>query len=251
MSRNILLTVEFDGSDFSGWQIQKEQRTVQQDLRDALREMLQEPELRITGSGRTDAGVHALGMGVTFSTEHSIPLKGLMLGLNAVLPDDIVVLNAREVPLVFDARRRAMGKRYRYKVWNCPQPSALLRKRAWHIFAPLDIQAMYEGSRALLGRHDFSAFRASGCSAKHPVRDIYNISVQRKGSEVIMEFEGSAFLRHMVRNLAGALVEVGKGERPPEWIGELLASRNRQLGARTAPAQGLYLVEVRYQLPPD
>ncbi len=250
LSRNILLTIEFDGTNFVGWQIQKEQRSVQQDLRDTLRQFLQDPELRITGSGRTDAGVHALGMGVSFKTTHTIPLRGLVLGLNSQLPLDIVALDAREVPDDFCARHWARGKRYRYKVWNSPLPSALQRKRAWHIHSPLDLRAMYEGSRALLGRHDFSAFRAAGCSATHPFRDIYEISISRQASEVFLEFEGSAFLRYMVRNLAGSLLEVGKGTKPPEWIAELLASKDRSLGAPTAPATGLYLVGVNYNLPP-
>lgn len=250
MLRNILLTVEFDGTNFSGWQIQKDQRSVQQDLRDTLRQMLQEPELHVTGSGRTDAGVHALGMGVSFKTHHSIPLEGLVLGLNSLLSSDIVVLTAREVPIDFCARYWARGKQYRYYIWNHERPSALSRCRAWHVRDALELDKMIQASQFLLGRHDFSAFRAAGCASKHPVREIYDIHIHREGAMVVMDYSGSAFLRHMVRNLAGALVEVGKGIQPPEWIPLLLASRDRKQGARTAPAHGLYLVCVNYNLPP-
>lgn len=250
LQRNIFLTVEYDGTDFSGWQIQLDTRTVQQDIQDLLREMLGEPELKVQGSGRTDAGVHALGMGVNFKTGHSIPVDGLVLGMNSQIADDIVVLDAREVPYDFCARFWARGKRYRYCIWNHNRPSALQRSRAWHIHQPLDVEAMYKASRHLLGRHDFSAFRASGCSAKHPYRDIYEITVQREGSMIVCEFAGSAFLRHMVRNLAGALVEVGLGRQDPDWIPALLATKDRRQGARTAPSHGLYLVHVNYDLPP-
>lgn len=250
MQRNILLTLEFDGTPFSGWQIQKDQRSVQQEVRDTLRQMLQEPELHLTGSGRTDAGVHALGMGANFKTFHTIPLEGLVLGLNALLGSDIVVLEAREVPLDFCARFWARGKQYRYCVWNHHRPSALYRNRAWYVNDPLDLQQMEQASRYLLGRHDFSSFRAAGCASKHPVREIYDIRVYREGSMVVMDVTGSAFLRHMVRNMAGALVEVGKGIQPSEWIPQLLEARDRRQGARTAPAHGLYLVRVNYHLPP-
>lgn len=250
MGRNILLTLEYDGTDFRGWQVQPQQRTVQGELESVLRPMLKQPELRTTGSGRTDSGVHALGMGASFLCESSIPLEGLVRGLNAQLPDDLCVLEAREVPMQFCARRWAQGKRYRYCIWNAKRPSALLRNRTWFQYEPLHVEAMREAAQHLLGRHNFACFRASGCASKHPVRDIYSIDIYRNGEQICIEVSGSAFLRHMVRNIAGSLVEVGRGQQPPSWMKEVLDSQDRRNAAGTAPAQGLSLVEVRYKLSP-
>lgn len=245
-----MITLEFDGTDFSGWQIQPGRRTVQSVLEEALRELLNDPNLRIMGSGRTDAGVHALGMCASFNTTLDIPLEGLVRGVNAKLPEDVQILQAREVPPAFCARRWSRGKRYRYRVWNHHRSSPLERDRSWYVFDPLDLDLMREGARYLLGRHDFSAFRASGCSSTHAVRDIYDIRIFREGSVVSIEVSGSAFLRHMVRNIVGALVPVGKKIHPPEWINEILQSGVRGKGGKTAPPQGLYLVELFYEFPP-
>ncbi len=250
LSRKILITFEFDGTGYAGWQLQPTQRTVQGVLEEALREVLQDPDLRVTGSGRTDAGVHALGMCATFTTLLPIPLEGLVRGVNNKLPEDLQILQAREVPTAFCARRWSKGKLYRYRIWNHLRPSALERDRAWHIFDPLDIKQMREGAKHLLGRHDFSAFRASGCSSTHPIRELYDIRIFQEGSMVTIEVSGSAFLRHMVRNLVGVLVPVGKGLRPPEWVREVIQSGQRGKGGPTAPPQGLYLVEVYYNFPP-
>ncbi len=250
MDRNILLILEFDGTDFFGWQYQPGQRTVQGVLEETLRKMLNE-KIKVRGSGRTDAGVHALGMPANFRTRHSIPTEGLVKGLNSLLPRDIRAISARDVPYEFCARRWARGKRYRYQIWNAPQPSALERNRSWWIPEPLDVEAMNRASRALLGRHDFSAFRASGCSANHPIRELREIAIYREGPKVILEFEGTAFLRHMVRNLVGSLIEVGKKNRPEEWIARVLESKNRKEAGVTAPPQGLYLLYVNYQFPEE
>ena len=248
--RKILLLLEYDGTHFAGWQYQTDKRTLQGEMERVLREMLQEPNLRLNASGRTDAGVHALGMPAAFLTQKTIPLENLVLGLNAQLPHDIAVLQAREIPINFCPRHRSKGKRYRYRVWNHPLRSALLRDHSWHIYTPLDIEAMREGASHLLGRHDFSAFQASGCAASHPIRDIHNIRIYREGHAIFFEFDGTAFLRHMVRNLVGTLVMIGKGQREPAWVKEVIASRDRRKGGKTAPAGGLYLVCVHYQLPP-
>tara|TARA_B100000609_G_scaffold199544_1_gene203933 strand:+ start:2768 stop:3670 length:903 start_codon:yes stop_codon:yes gene_type:complete len=251
LARTILLTLEYDGTEFSGWQIQPDCRTIQGELIKALETILQEEDKKVTGSGRTDAGVHALGMCASFKTEKDIRLEALVRGLNSMLPYDISILTAREVPAGFCARRNSKGKRYRYKIWNTLRRPALERLRAWHVYKPLDVDAMREGASYLLGRHDFSSFRASKCTAKHPTRDIWNITVKREGHFVVIEVFGSAFLRHMVRNIAGNLMVVGAGEHPPEWIGELLRSRDRRKGAKTAPPHGLYMLHVNYDLPPD
>lgn len=248
--RTILLRLEFDGTDFSGWQIQPERRTVQGVLEQLLSEMLQEPDLKVTGSGRTDAGVHALGMGASFTTRHQIPLHGLVSGMNAQLEDDLVVLSAQEVPSGFCARRWAEGKRYRYQVWNQAQPSALFRKMSVHVPQKLDVAAMREAARVLVGRHNFASFRASGCASKHPVREIWELRISQQGSLVLFEFYGSAFLRYMVRNLVGTLLEVGLGKQPPSWVEEVLNKRDRREAGKTAPPHGLCMVSVDYKLPP-
>ena len=250
MAKNILLTLEYDGSEFHGWQVQPNTRTVQRELEAILRLMYDDDELRVTGSGRTDSGVHALGMGATFMATKDIPMEGLVRGLNSQLPKDIVILTAREVPATFCARHSAQGKRYRYKIWNTLRRPAIERKRTWHISDPLDIFAMQKAASYLIGRHDFSSFRGAGCASKHPHRDLHEISIFQEGSMIVVEVNGSAFLRHMVRNIVGCLVDVGKGVRPPEWMDEVLKSKNRSKASLTAPAQGLYMVFVRYTLPP-
>ncbi len=250
MAKNILLTLEYDGTDFHGWQVQPNTRTVQGELEAVLRRMYEDENLQVTGSGRTDSGVHALGMGATFMAAKDIPLEGLVRGLNSQLPDDIAVLSARVVPPTFSARHSAQGKRYRYRIWNTRRPSALERHRSWHIFEPLDIDAMRKAASYLIGRHDFSSFRASGCASKHPHRDLWQIDIYRDGSAIHIEVSGSAFLRHMVRNIVGCLVDVGKGIHPPEWMLEVLKSRDRTKAGITAPAQGLYMLAVWYNLPP-
>lgn len=247
-----MLMLEFDGTSFCGWQVQPKQRTVQGDLEAALRTMMQDPELRVMGSGRTDSGVHALGMGVSFlCKKDDIPIRGLVLGLNSQLPDDIVVLSAREVPMEFCARRWAQGKRYRYTIYNAALRSPLYRERAMYVREPLDLDAMREGAMYMLGRHDFTVFRGAKCASKHAVRDVFDVNIFREGPMIHIEVRGSAFVRHMVRNMAGSLVEVGRGNHPPEWIQALIESRDRRKAASTAPAQGLYLVEVYYEFAPE
>lgn len=249
-SRKILLTIEFDGSDFAGWQLQADLRTVQGEIETVLRRMFREPHLRVKSSGRTDSGVHALGMCAVFTFQHPLPLDGLVRGMNAQLPRDITILHAREVPASFCPRHASKGKVYRYRLWNHPLRSSLEHRYSWHISDPLDLGAMQEAARFLLGRHDFSSFRASGCTATHPIREMYDIRIAREGSLVLLDFDGSAFLRHMVRNLTSALISVGRSDKPPSWLAEILAAKDRRLAPQTAPAQGLYLLHVRYNLPP-
>lgn len=241
----IKLTLEYDGTAYVGWQVQPNGPSIQGTLEAALESLLGTPT-QVEVAGRTDSGVHAFGQVCAFNTDRALPMKAYWRGLNGVLPDDIAVVEAAEVPDAFDPRRWAAGKRYRYLISNRPRRSPLLRRTHWEIFAPLDVEAMAEGARHLLGRHDFSAFRAADCQAKHPIREIREALVKREGETIRIELEGTAFLKHMVRNITGTLVEVGKGKKSPEWVGELLASKDRSKAGSTAPAQGLALVEVRY-----
>lgn len=244
--RTIQLTLEYDGTDYVGWQIQANGRSIQGELERALAALLKE-RVKATGAGRTDAGVHALGQAASLRTESRAPLKAFVLGLNSLLPRDIAVRAASERPPEFDARRSARGKIYRYRVVNRPVRTPLAQRYAWELYAPLDDAAMARAARPLLGRHDFSAFRASDCEAPHAVRELRKLSVAREGEEVILEVEATAFLKHMVRNLVGTLVEVGQGRRAESSIAELLASRDRGLAGATAPARGLCLVQVFYE----
>jgi tRNA pseudouridine38-40 synthase len=240
------LTLEYDGTDFVGWQVQPNGRSVQAELERALTELLGEP-VAVQGAGRTDAGVHALGQVATFRTERALPLQAYHKGLNGLLPQDLAVVLAEPVSDDFDARRWAFGKRYRYLVANGPARSPLRRRTHWQIFQPLDVPAMVAAARSLVGRHDFSAFRAANCAAAHAVRELRELEIVGEGGgELRLELEGTAFLKHMVRNIVGTLVEVGRGKQSAGWVGQVLASRDRTRAGMTAPPQGLTLVAVAY-----
>jgi tRNA pseudouridine38-40 synthase len=240
------LILEYDGTRYVGWQVQRNGRSVQAELQEALGKLLGGP-VEVTAAGRTDSGVHATGQVVCFDTERQLPLKAYWRGLNGLLPEDIAVVRAEEVPAEFDPRRWSRGKRYRYRVSNRSTRSPLRRHTHWELYAPLDVEAMTRAATHLLGRHDFSAFRASDCQAAHAVREVRRLEVEgRVGDAVSFVVEGTAFLKHMVRNLVGTLVEVGKGRRPEAWVAEVLASGDRTLAGPTAPAQGLVLEEVFY-----
>ena len=242
----IRLRVEYDGTRYVGWQRQPNGPSIQQTLEDALTSLCGE-KLSCEASGRTDAGVHAEGQVVCFTTEKNLPLKAWYLGLNRLLPDDIAVVQADEVALEFDPRRDSRGKRYRYQVLNRKSRSPLHRQYYWEVFYPLNSEAMREAAQHLLGQHDFSAFRAADCEAAHAVRELFKLDVEEKGrGEVIFTVEGTAFLKHMVRNMVGSLVEVGRGKQPPHWLKEVLLSKDRKNAGPTAPAHGLALVEVFY-----
>ena len=240
------LTLEYDGTRYVGWQMQSNGRSIQAELQEALGRLLG-GEVEATAAGRTDSGVHAAGQVVCFDTERQLPLKAYWMGLNGLLPQDIAVVAAEEVPAQFDPRRWSRGKRYRYRVSNRRTRSPLRRYTHWEVFAPLDVEAMARAARHLLGRHDFSAFRAADCQAAHAVREVRRLTVEgTSGDAVSLVVEGTAFLKHMVRNLAGTLVEVGKGRRSEAWVAEVLAGRNRKQAGPTAPPQGLVLEEVFY-----
>lgn len=243
---NVKLTLEYDGTNYAGWQLQPNARSVQGALEEALRRLLGY-RVRVHGAGRTDAGVHALGQVANFRCAEGTDLGRLQQGANALLRPDIVVKRAEAAPDGFDARRHARSRVYRYRIWNERWPSAFEHRFAWHVRAPLDLNAMRQAIAAIEGEHDFASFRAAGCGAGHAVRTILRNSVERQGPLVIYTIEANAFLRHMVRNLVGTLVEIGQGEADPAWLRELLAARDRTRAGPTAPAHGLFLVEVRYE----
>jgi len=241
----VKLVLEYDGTDYVGWQVQPNGTSVQAVVERALGKLLGTPT-PVEAAGRTDAGVHALGQVVAFSAQQALPMKAYVKGLSGLLPPDVAVVAAEEVPDGFDPRRHARGKRYRYRVCNRPVRSPLRRRTHWELFSTLDVLAMREATGHLLGRHDFSAFRASDCAAKTAVREVWRLDVVQGGDELAFVVEGSAFLKHMVRNLVGTLVEVGRGRRPPRWVAEVLASRDRGQAGPTAPAHGLVMEEVFY-----
>lgn len=245
MTRNLRFTVAYDGTNYSGWQRQANALAVQEVIEQALTKICKET-VTIFGSGRTDAGVHALGQVVSFRTTSSIPVGRLAAALNGLLPPDIVTRDGEEVPAVFHARSSAKEKMYRYIIYNDPISSPFNRYYTWQLFAPLNFEAMVQASEYFLGTHDFSAFRATGGGPKKPVRTLYLSSWQKKGSFLEYEVRGTGFLYHMVRNMVGAMVEIGKNKIPSDAILDILASKQRHLAGITAPPQGLYLVHVTY-----
>ena len=200
----------------------------------------------MTCAGRTDTGVHATGQVVHFDSENARSERGWLLGANTNLPDDINVTWARSVDDDFDARFSATGRRYRYRILNRKQRSALYRHRAWWVQRPLDEQRMQDAAQQLVGKHDFSSFRAAGCRADTAVREVTHISIDRDGDWVTLDISANAFLQHMVRNITGSLVAVGSGKETPQWLAAVLAARDREKGGVAAPAHGLTLVSVDY-----
>jgi len=242
----IKLILEYDGTDYVGWQLQQNGKSIHQVVQNALDRLLGE-HVPIAAAARTDSGVHAAGQVACFTTSRVLPSKAYWMGLSQLLPKDIAVVSASEVAEDFDPRRQCTGKRYRYLISNRRARSPLRRRTHWEIFQPLDVAAIVGGSGALVGRHDFSAFRSADCQAAHGLRVLRELSVSgRAGDEIEFQVEGTAFLKYMVRNIVGSLVEVGRGKRPPEWIGQVLASKDRRLAGPTAPAVGLTLLEVSY-----
>jgi tRNA pseudouridine38-40 synthase len=245
----VMLTLEYDGTNYVGWQVQPNGVSVQAVLEQALHQFLGSPAATQV-AGRTDAGVHAHGQVACFETLRDLPLVAYERGLSALLPADVVVRRARVVPAGFDPRRDALGKRYRYRISNRRGRSPLRRRTHWELFTRLSVEAMAAAAGALVGRHDFSSFRAADCDAGHPVRELKRVEVSRgMGDEVDVigiEVEGTAFLKHMVRNVVGSLVEVGKARQPVAWMAQLLAAHDRRLAGPTAPPQGLCLMEVLY-----
>lgn len=242
----IALCVEYDGAAFHGWQTQPGGGTVQDALESALSEIACGP-ISVMCAGRTDAGVHATAQIVHFDCTTERALSAWVRGANTLLPDAIAVRWAHMVADDFHARFSARGRRYRYVLINRPQRPALANARAGWFHAPLDICAMQAAAQRFLGEHDFSAFRAAECQARSPVKILREASVRAFGDYVLFDFEATAFLHHMVRNMVGSLVYVGKGRHSPAWIDELLHARERKLAAPTFAPDGLYLSGVTYE----
>jgi len=241
----IALGVEYEGTAFHGWQRQAGGGTVQDALELALTRIAGESVATIC-AGRTDAGVHALQQVVHFDTAAKRPLSAWERGVNTLLPSTVAVRWAREVDEQFHARYSAHGRRYRYLLLNRPQRPGLWQRHQGWFHLPLDLARMQAAAANLLGEHDFSAFRAAACQARSPVRNLWQADVHQSGSLFVFDFAANAFLHHMVRNLVGCLVMIGKGARDPEWIGELLRAGDRSLAAPTFAPQGLYFCGPEY-----
>jgi len=244
--RRVKLLLSYDGTAYRGFQVQPDGPTVQSALEEALSRLLRET-VRVRAAGRTDAGVHAREQVVDFSDSGKLPTATIARGGNALLPPDIRILSADEVPPDFDARRHAREKEYRYFLHLSPVASPFFLRYAWHIEKPLDLDALREGLSHLAGEHDFSSFRGQGCSAKTTVRTIFAADLGEEAPFLrFVRISGSGFLRHMVRNLVGTLVDVGKGKIPAARVRELLSLRDRAQAGPNAPARGLFLWKVTY-----
>ena len=240
------MIVEYDGTAYSGWQIQNDVPTIQGEIENALRRITGQT-LRVTGSGRTDAGVHALGQTAGFVCETKLPVQQLHKGLNSLLPPDIVIRSLASVSTSFHPRYDAVSKVYRYRILNRPWPGAIGRQYAWHLRRPLDSNAMGFAVNHLIGTHDFKALEGSGSPRESTVRHVFRASVEpREPGFLIFEIEANGFLRFMVRNIVGTLVEAGLSKRSAADLKRILASRDRNQAGPTAPPQGLFLVRVIY-----
>jgi tRNA pseudouridine38-40 synthase len=242
----IVLGIEYEGSMFCGWQSQAGGGSVQDALESALSAVANTSLVRVVCAGRTDAGVHAIEQVVHFDAPVERPLTAWVRGVNAHLPPTIAVRWAQPMPDDFHARFSAQGRRYRYVLLNRAERPGLMAHRVGWFHLPLDLSAMQSASTFLLGTHDFSAFRSAECQAKSPVKTLRKISIVRHEDLIMFDFEADGFLHHMVRNLIGALVYVGKGAHPPGWLGELLMAKDRALAAPTFAACGLYFAGVDY-----
>lgn len=247
--RYLKLTVAYRGTNYCGWQVQANQLSVQQVLETAFTKITGEKN-RLTASGRTDAGVHAIGQVVSVVTATKIPNRNLVKGLNANIPRDISVLSVEDAPERFHAIRDAKRKRYRYRLQTGPVADPLDQELIWHVSYPLDVPAMTLAAGELVGEHDFACFQAAGADRKSTIRTIYDCQFSECEStpfrKLHFEIEGNGFLYNMVRNIVGSLVEVGRGKQTPNWIAELIRSKDRKRAGQTAPAKGLFLVSVDY-----
>jgi tRNA pseudouridine38-40 synthase len=240
--------LEYDGSAYAGWQTQESAPSIQSTAQKALSAVANH-EVSLTGAGRTDAGVHAFGQVAHFDASAVRSARSWVQGANTHLPPDVSVLWAVQVADTFHARYSALSRTYRYVILNRSTRAALGHQRVCWVQATLDHDRMATAAALLVGEHDYTAFRSSECQSRTPIRRVESIGVRRRGEYVVIEARANAFLHHMVRNIAGVLIRVGRGEAEADWAREVLEGRDRRLGGVTAPASGLYLVEVRY--PPE
>jgi len=243
---NFKITIEYDGSAYHGWQRQAEDRTIQGDIENALMTMTG-GRIPLTGSGRTDAGVHALSQVANFRCESSLTPENFLQGLNSLLPEDIVITSCKAVPEKFHARYDVKTKVYHYRILNRLLPAAISRQYAWHIRKKLDLSTMREALRRIIGNHDFKAFEGSGSPRTSTVRCIINADLVKRGDDyLVLSIEGDGFLKFMVRNIVGTLVDVGLDKITIDDFTRILVSKDRNLAGITAPAHGLFLMEVKY-----
>ncbi|OGT38822.1 MAG: tRNA pseudouridine(38-40) synthase TruA [Gammaproteobacteria bacterium RIFCSPHIGHO2_12_FULL_38_14] len=244
----IALGIEYNGHGYYGWQTQPDLPTIQGALQEALSKIANE-SIYLFCAGRTDANVHAMGQVVHFDTSAKRHIDAWVFGTNAYLPPSIVVHFARPVDYHFHARFKATSRRYRYVIFNHPvRPAVFVNKTTWYYY-PLNIEHMDAAGRYLIGEQDFSSFRSAQCASASPIRYVYDFTIFRQGDLVIFEIEANAFLQHMVRNIAGVLMKIGAGLKPPLWMKEVIEAKDRRYAAETASPAGLYLVQVKYQEP--
>lgn len=243
--RNIKLTIQYDGTRYAGWQVQKNAITVQELIEAALRKITG-AKTHVTASGRTDAGVHAKAQVANFKTKCPIPLERLQMALNSFLPKDIVITRVEEAGVRFNAQHDAKSKIYRYTIVNNNFIDPFIRKFAAKVFFTLDVNRMKRASRYMTGRHDFKAFQATDDHERTSVRTVKDINIKKEGDIIYIDIEAEGFLYNMARNMAGTLVEIGRGKFPESRAGELLKTKNRKLCGPTMPAKGLCLIEVKY-----
>lgn len=241
----IALVLEYDGSQYHGWQAQTKLHTVQEVVEQAL-SRIADCAVSVVCAGRTDTGVHATNQVLHFDCDKERAMRSWVYGVNSFLPKDICVKWAKEVPETFHARYSATARRYRYVIFNGPVRPALLRSNITWQYRQLDHHLMHEAAQSLLGEHDFTSFRAIECQSNTPIRTVTQLQVSRSGDLLMIDITANAFLHHMVRNIAGVLIAVGSGKHSVSWVEDVLKARDRKLGAETAPPYGLYLVQVIY-----
>lgn len=244
--RNIKLVIEYDGTGYNGWQKQKDQKTIQEEIENALEKILKN-KVQLIGSGRTDSGVHALGQVANFKTDSNILPNELLMALNAMLSQDIVIVDASYEKENFNSRISAKKKHYRYVINNSKLPSALNKDREYHYKYYLDVDNMKLAAKDLIGKHDFRAFMAAGSKAVDTKRELYNIQINTLNGRIIIDVIGNGFLYNMVRIIVGTLLDIGSGRLDICTIKNMLLTGDRNLGGKTVPPQGLYLVNVKYE----
>lgn len=244
--QNVKMTLEYDGSNYSGWQIQKNtSMTIQQKLQNALKK-INKKEIKVIGASRTDAGVHAKGQVANTTFTVAIPVQRVPAAVNRFLPPDIVCKKAEKVSLDFHARYDSIGKKYRYRVYNNRITSVFIRDYSYHYIHDLNIPLMRKASKNFLGQHDFSSFQSAGCGAKNTIKTIEEFEIYKSGEEIYFEIKGSGFLYNMIRIMVGTLIQVSEGKIRLEDINEIIKAKDRNLAGFTAPAKGLTLLEVYY-----